>query len=177
MMPSTALLPPSRSFFDDSNESLQVTIPHSRPISSRKGVNEPVDTSGYENERRPSAASFTTVGSQDSGSKTSNGRSSYKKLAGFFADDANGRESPHSSETSIAPAGYRENSIHSHRTRNNSLQTNHDGRPTTPATSRPRTPLPSSDVVPWLFQDFKVSLFDGILCVTQLHYIGLSTVQ
>ena len=158
-MPSTALLPPSSSFFDDSNDSLQVSTSN-RPSSARKGANESVDTFWHENERRPSVASFTTICSQDSSSRTSNGRGSYKKLTGFFGEDVNGRDSPHSSETSIPQLGYRENSSHSHRTRNNSLPTNHDGRPTTPASSRPRTPLPSSDVVPWVFQDFKVSSYD-----------------
>ena len=163
-MPSTALLPPSRSFFDDSNDNLQVS-PSYLPATARNGVSDSADVPWQDVERRPSIASATTLGSQDSSSKTSGGKGSYnKKLATFFGEDVsgiNGRDSRKGSEFSIPPLAPREHSSHSLRTRNNSIQSNQfDGRPVSPTDSRPRTPQPpSSDVVPWVFQDFKVRLF------------------
>ena len=37
------------------------------------------------------------------------------------------------------------------------LETDSDERPTSPTSSRPRTPQPSSEVTPWEFYDAKVS--------------------
>ena len=159
LMPSTALLPPSKSFFDECNDSLQVS-PLYRPATARTAASDSGDGPWHDNERRPSVASATTIGSQDSSSRASGGKGGYKKLAGFFGEDVSGHGSPHGSEISIPTLGQRENSTHSQRTRNNSLQTNNECRAASPAGSRPRTPLPSSDVVPWVFQDFKVSLYE-----------------
>ncbi|MCJ1358070.1 MAG: cysteinyl-tRNA synthetase [Icmadophila ericetorum] len=155
-LPATASLPPLRSFFDDSDSVHQLS-PSYRPSTSRTGTSDIMESPWPEDERRPSVASSTTVGSQESSSKASIGKGSYhKKLAGFFGEDFDVRSSPQSSSTSIPTLG-RENSNNTHRTRNNSVQTTYDGRPISPASSRPRTPLPvpSSDVVPWIFQDYK----------------------
>ncbi len=162
----------SESFFDDGHSKFQ-TSPSFRPDTGGTCTSGSPDRLSYGDERRPSIASATTISSQNS---NSNSRASVSrgtrrsKIAGFFGDDANGRESSRSSDTSILPGGQREHSTSSasQRDRNNSINAfNHDGRPLSPGNSRPRTPLPSSDVTPWLFQDFKVSLNVCGPCVTQ----------
>ena len=107
------------------------------------------------NDRRPSLASATTIDSQNSLSKTNTSKGQpYKKAAGFFGDEY--RQSPRSSDVSIPSTLQREQTASSwHGSKHASRD---EGRPISPSSSRPRTPLPSSDVVPWLFQDFTVSL-------------------
>ncbi len=104
-------------------------------------------------DRRPSVVSETTVSSQNSVSKASTTiGSANKKLHGIFGGE--GRQSSRSSETSIPSALTRE---HTNSSQQGSIHsTYNDGRPLSPGSSRPRTPLPSSEVTPWLFQDFKV---------------------
>jgi len=150
-MPSTAMLPPARSFFDDRDENAS-SSPF-RPNSARTDTSDSLDLPWHGDERRPSLASNTTIGSQDSGFRATATKGAYqKKLAVFFGEDVSGRTSQQGSDSSVP------NSIHSHRRRNGSSQTNNgNGRTASPAGSRPQTPLPSSDVVPWVFQDFKVS--------------------
>lgn len=98
-------------------------------------------------DRRPSVASVVTNASS-TGSKSSIGRSFYSGYKKFFGDSDNNNagESPGSSESSLPP---------------NATPRSHYGfpreRPTTPTNSRPRTPLPSSDVVPFIYQDPDVS--------------------
>ncbi|MCJ1473412.1 cysteinyl-tRNA synthetase, partial [Lambiella insularis] len=147
MMPSTAMLPPARSFFDDGDDNLP--SPSFRPRSACTDTSESTDTQWYGDDRRPSEASTTTIGSQDSSIKAGAGKGTYqKKIAGFFGEDVGGRSSQHGSDAGV-PA-----SMQPIRKRNNSMQTSsNDRRPASPASSRPITPLPSSDVVPWMFQD------------------------
>ena len=128
-----------------------------RPDTSRSGASDSPDPMFCGDERRPSMVSATSVSSQNSGSRTNNVRGAqHKKLAGIFATE--GRESSRSSDTSIATTSKRDHSESSYTGRNNSVYTQNsmDGPPTSASSSRPRTP-PSSDVTPWLFQDFKVS--------------------
>ncbi len=162
----------SEIFFDDEHCKFQ-SSPSFRPDTGGTGTSGSPDRLSYGDERRPSVASATTISSQNS---NSNSRASISrgtrrsKIAGFFGDDSNGRESSRSSDTSILPRIQREHSTSSasQRDRNNSINAfNHDGPPLSPSNSRPRTPLPSSDVTPWLFQDFKVSLHVCRSCVTQ----------
>ena len=142
------------SFFDDSLDELGQLSPGFRPGTGH------TDELGHPGDaRRPSIASATTVSS--SGSKSSMGRGFHKKLQGFFGD-----EFPldrQNSDTSLPP-----NSIHSFdrdsssrlRNRNSSVNNFAPGlsgsRPASPPSSRPRTPLPSSEVTPWEYQDNKV---------------------
>ena len=85
-------------------------------------------------DRRPSVASLITNASS-TGSKQSIGRSIVRRL---FGDDE--KESPTSSELSLPQGGLqRPNAAYS--------------RTNTGSGSRPSTPLPSSDVVPFLYQD------------------------
>ncbi len=161
VMPSSAF---PGSFFDDSTENLQLS-PFFRPGTGRTGTSDSPDVAYYGDERRPSVTSATTVSSQGSRSSTSRG-GFHKKLPGFFGEDFPGYEG-HSqgSQTSLTANGGRELSAHSQRDRNNSVYTNNtDGRPGSPATSRPRTPLPSSDVIPWVFQDPQVSSRVRVCC-------------
>ena len=169
----------SESFFDDRHSKFQIS-PSFRPDTGGTGISGSPDRLSYGDERRPSIASATTISSQNS---NSNSRASISKgtrrskIAGFFGDDGNGQQSSRSSDTSILITGQREHSTSSasQRDRNNPFNTYHpDGRPLSPSNSRPRTPLPSSEVTPWLFQDFKVSLHVCGSCVTQsllLHMI------
>lgn len=85
-----------------------------------------------QDDRRPSIASLATNASS-TGSKTSIGRSIVRRI---FGDDD--KESPGSSDSSLLPYS----------------------RPGAPRTntqpgSRPQTPVPSSDVVPFLYQDIQ----------------------
>ncbi len=142
----------SSNLFSDGPPNLQLS--HSfRPDT---GGSDSPDAGFLNGERRPSiATSATTESSQTSNSKASTSRGTpYKKVAGFFSDD--GRQSSRSSDTSIPNMLQRELTASS--SRHGSIHTSRDeGRPpTSPNSSRPRTPLPSSDVTPWLFQDFKV---------------------
>ena len=152
-VPSTAMLPPYRSFFDDDTDE-GPTSPSLRPDTARTDTSESLEAHWRDEERRPSVASATTVGSQESSLRSGGNKTSYrKKLAGFFGEDIDGPNSQRSSDSHVPPP----NTKPLLRTRNNSVQTsNTDTRPASPSSSRPRTPAPTSDVVPWVFQDFKV---------------------
>ncbi|KAI4143550.1 MAG: hypothetical protein L6R39_004529 [Caloplaca ligustica] len=126
-------------------------------------LNDVADPMFCSNDRRPSMASATTVSSQNSipVSRVSTSRGNpNKRLGAFFGDD--GLDSSRSSDTSILTTGRdHSTSSQSRKARHNSVQTNNtDGQGCSPASSRPRSPLPSSDVTPWLFQDFKNSMND-----------------
>lgn len=152
------------SFYDDSSDNLsQVSAlsPGIRPGTAFTGntaaSDSPADMEfGYE--RRPSVASVTTASS--TGSKSSRG-GIHKSLKNLFGDEFTGKEG---SESSL-PQSHRSHSFaRSHRERNLSSATDNTqrDRDASPASSRPRTPVPSSDVVPFLYQDSKVSCF----CIT-----------
>ena len=148
----------SGAFFDDEPGKLPVS-PSFRPDTARTGASDSPDPMFFGDERRPSMASATTVSSSNSNPRGSMSRSTRQmKLANLFGDD--GHESSRGSDTSILTTARRDDSTssNSHKERNNSVNTvSNDGPPISPSVSRPRTPLPSSDVTPWLFQDFKVS--------------------
>ncbi len=157
VMPSSAF-PGS---FDESNENL----PPFRPGTGRTAASDSPDIGYYGDgsERRPSIASATTVSSTGSKSSVNKTFPKSKKLQGFFGEDFVGRDSRRGSATSLQPHSNRRRdaSSHSQRDRNNSQSTTYagEGRTASPNNSRPRTPTPapSSDVVPFLYQDFQVS--------------------
>ena len=162
------------SFFDDGRGKLPIS-PSFRPDTGRTGASDSPDPMFCGEERRPSMASATTVSSSNSNRRASTSRSTrHKKLANFFGEDA-GHESSRGSDTSVFTTGRdHSTSSHSHRDRNNSVHTlNTDGRAISPTNSRPRSPQPSSEVTPWLFQDFKVS---SCICFgpTQSHTVLIS---
>lgn len=153
------------SFYNDSSDNLSQTSqlsPGVRPGSGRTGNTSDSPEIGFFNdERRPSLASVTTASS--SGSKSSLGRTGgfHKKLQGFFGDDFPGEKGAETSLPSQEPRKeHRAHSYTRHRERNPSTKTQDSNRDQSPAAaggSRPRTPVPSSDVVPFLYQDSQVS--------------------
>lgn len=138
------------------------SVSASRPTQNRPGSESPPAESAYYNyndERRPSIASVTTTASSQA-SKNSGTRGGLKKLQGFFGEEYPGRES---SETSLPPSfAGKETRSHSyshssrpHRDRNYSNATDQT-RDASPSSSRPRTPVPAPEVVPFLYQEAEV---------------------
>lgn len=131
-----------------------------RPTQIPPGSDSP-DAAFFNDERRPSVASITTTASSQA-SKSSGHRGGLRKLQGFFGEEYPGRDS---SETSLPPSyAGKESRSHSyshtprpHRDRNHSNATDHT-RDASPASSRPRTPVPAPEVVPFLYQEAEVRL-------------------
>lgn len=152
------------SFYDDSSDNLSQGFqlsPGFRPGTGLTGNTTASDSTPdpySKDERRPSVASVTTASS--SGSKSSVNRGGiHKQLKTFFGDDFPGKDA---SDTSLPSHGkdVRSHSFaRSQRERNHSSATDNTQRDVSPAGSRPRTPVPSSDVVPFLYQDSQVSAF------------------
>ena len=146
------------SFFDDTQEKGQKS-PSLRPGTGHTGASESPDHTLSGDDRRPSIASATTVSSQGSTQRLSGSKqSNRKRLAGFFYEESP-RDNQRDSDASLPSRTLsREHSIHAKEKRSSSVHTNsYEGPPISPTNSRPRTPPPSSEVTPWLFQDFKVS--------------------
>lgn len=153
--PNTAF---GTSFYNDSSDNISQgsqLSPGFRPNTGRAGAPglDSPDTGYFDSHRRPSVASVTTASS--TGSKSSslarNGKQTYKKLQGFFGEESFGEES----ETASGKEG-RSQSYSRHRDRNHSAtSTTGTVRDGSPAPSH--TPVPSSDVVPFLYQDSQVS--------------------
>ncbi|KAF5861786.1 cysteinyl-tRNA synthetase [Aspergillus alliaceus] len=129
-----------------------------RPGTGRTYASEPVDLDYNGDHRRPSVASATTVSSQ--GSKSSTGGRFRKKLQGFFGDEYVSGDPKLESDNGVQPPSIRSalNEQRKFRERANS-----DGArsppprlpgESSPQRPRPRTPLPSSEITPWVFQSF-----------------------
>lgn len=157
------------SFFNDSSDNLSLASqlspghqisnrqPHQHQYPSHPSQHDAPEASYFDG-RRPSAASILTASSQ--GSKTSITRGGFRKLQGFFGEEFPGRDSSDGSlPTSLAGKDQRGRSYsHSrptHRDRNYSNATDHT-RDASPSSSRPRTPVPAPEVVPFLYQDNSV---------------------
>ncbi|ESZ93410.1 adenylate cyclase [Sclerotinia borealis F-4128] len=152
------------SFYNDSSDALSQASqlsPAARPGTAVTGntntSDSPADAFFSDgDERRPSVASIMTASS--TGSKSSLNRvvgGLHKKLTSFFGEDLPGVSS---SDTSLPPQGKEARShsfARSQRDRNHSSATDHGhNRDASPAGgSRPITPLPSSEVVPFLYQN------------------------
>ncbi|KAI9781897.1 MAG: cysteinyl-tRNA synthetase [Peltula sp. TS41687] len=143
---------PGTNAYGDFTENQAQLSPLSRPGNGRMGSSDYADPGYFGDERRPSVASVATASSQ--GSQSSTGKGLHRKLQGFFGQDYRERALSHPYEANVvvAPNGGRA-SAHSHG-RNNSVATTStaDGRTASP-NSRPRTPIPSSEVTPWVYQD------------------------
>ncbi|KAK1755110.1 adenylate cyclase [Echria macrotheca] len=147
-------------FYNDSTDNLSLGSqvspglrgPSARPSQTTTASTDSPDAAYFTDERRPSVASITTTASSQ-GSRTSGPRGGLRKLQGFFGEEFPGRDS---SETSLAQPTGKELRSHSyshsrpHRDRNYSNATDH-GRDASPS-SRPRTPVPAPEVVPFLYQ-------------------------
>jgi adenylate cyclase len=153
------------SFFNDYDSSDNLSqasqlSPGFRPGTSRTG-NTSTDSPdigyfGDGDERRPSVASVTTASS--SGSKSSIVRSGmHKSLKNIFGEEFNGRDGSDVNLPAQPRKEQRSNSWSRPRDRNHSTSTEAVPRDGSPAPSRPRTPVPSSEVVPFLYQDSQVS--------------------
>jgi adenylate cyclase len=153
------------SFLNDSSDSLSVASQLSPGYqSSINKPGAPTTTSGqdspdamsFDDGRRPSVASIATASS--SGSKTSVSRGGFRKLQGFFGEEFPGRDN---SESSITPSNLNRDprgrsyssSRPTHRDRKYSNATDHARDPSPAGYSRPRTPVPAPEVVPFLYQD------------------------
>ncbi|KAI1383476.1 PP2C-domain-containing protein [Hypoxylon trugodes] len=150
------------SFYNDSSDNVSTTSqlsPALRMAPSRPQAASSTDSPDgayFTDDRRPSAASVTTASSQ--GSKNSGSRGGFKKLQGFFGEDFPGRDSSDISlpQPPLTQGQVKEQRSYSfnrpRRGRNDSNATDHTREPS-PSSSRPRTPVPSSDVVPFLYQE------------------------
>ncbi|KAK4129277.1 adenylate cyclase-like protein [Parathielavia appendiculata] len=157
--PSSNTMPTT--FYNDSTDNLSLSSqlsPGMRTSTSRPtpaGSTDSPDAAYFTDDRRPSIASIATTASSQ-GSRASGTRGGMRKLQGFFGEEFPGRDS---SEVSLSqPNAGKEHRSHSysyhrppHRDRNYSNATDH-GRDGSPS-SRPRTPVPAPEVVPFLYQE------------------------
>jgi len=147
--PSGAAGPPSAfgDYLHDLPEERSLSLANKHPGMSRTQSIE----GGYTDDRRPSVASAETVSSTGSGRSTS--RAIHKKLHDFFQGDVSSvPDSRYSSQTSLPTKQQYSRNSPLHNPINGGL----GSRSISPGVSRPRTPHPSSEVTPWLFQDEKV---------------------
>lgn len=172
------------SFFNDSDNDDIAQLSHG--FSATAGIARE-DAMGFpaRDDRRPSVASAMTVSS--TGSRSSFSRGFHKKLQNVFGEDfpGDGRQNSDSSLNGRSQVTETQ-SLHAPRNRGNSLSNtfNSSGfhsRPTSPTSSRPRTPQPSSEVTPWEFQGPQVSAAFASHCtrrhraissLTSLTYLG-----
>ncbi|KAI2636046.1 protein phosphatase 2C [Xylaria nigripes] len=146
-------------FYNDSSDNLSTpsqlspAFRVSLPRHGQNSSNDSPDLVYFDEQRRPSIASITTASSQ--GSRNSSGRGGIKKLQGFFGEEFPGRDGSETSLPSVQPVAKEQRSYsfgRSRRGRNDSSATDQTREPS-PTPSRPRTPVPSSDVVPFLYQE------------------------
>ena len=142
----------SGNFFDSEPHNFHLS-PNFASDTGRPGSSSPSEPLGYRDERRPSQASEATVSSHNSGPKSNSHKTAaHKKLTGIFGEE--GRQSSRSSENSVPTGLLRERTQSSNQS---SIQSSHtEGAPTSTGSSSPQSSQPSSDVTPWLFQEFKV---------------------
>ena len=136
--------PYQQSFY---NEPEQVGQPPSsfRPGTAQTGTSDSPD---FADARRPSVASATTVSSQGSKNSGTGGRF-HKSLKGFFGDDSPS-DSKKTSQASLPEQAQNGRDLSQPKTRNDSVKTQN----TVQEISRPHTPVPSSAVTPWAYQEF-----------------------
>ena len=150
--PQMASRLPGQSYLvNESNEHVGQPSPSLPPPHSRTGTSDASDL-GFDDQRRPSVASANTVSSQ--GSKASTGGRFHKRLKGIFGDEYGQQpDSRKTSETSLPSQKQTGKDSSTSRDRNASV----NSEKTIEAPSRPHTPVASSDVTPWAYQNFDVS--------------------
>ena len=158
-VPSTARLPPKNFFFDDDDDDDDDNagpVSGYRPGTARTDTSESFDPPWRSSEdRQASFASSTTTTATKNSNETTGSRARTRKLVGKFVGDEDRKRhplysdrTPNASNSSLRPRA------------STTLPRKYE-RPVSPSSLRPRTPqaqLPSSDVAPWVFQDFEVSL-------------------
>ncbi|RDW78069.1 adenylate cyclase [Coleophoma crateriformis] len=152
------------SFYNDSSDNLSqasALSPVFRPGTGLTGntiASTDSTQDAYGDERRPSVASVTTASSSGSKSSSMNRGGIHKKLQTFFGEDLPSRDA---SDTSLPLHGKEQKDRHAKDIRSNSFArstrernlSSATARDASPSDSRPRTPIPSSDVVPFLYQE------------------------
>lgn len=158
---SPGLMPPDATgtFFNDYSEhEVSPASPSFRPGTGFTFASEPTHIDCNRDHRRPSVASATTISSQ--GSRSSTSGKFRKRLQGFFGDEYqgsgdskqdldSGRQSQNSRRKSGDKFKFRERA-------NSDVSPNMSERRSD--LSRPDTPLPSSEITPWVYQSFNVSV-------------------
>lgn len=130
--------------------------PSIRPSTGRS-TTDSTDPLSRSDDKLQTMNSATTVSSGNSWSKANRRDTSFnRKIAPSIGDD--GRMSSKSSEVSLPSTLQRATTNSSRHSSQSTRQDN--GGMHSPTSSRPRTPFEnlSSDVTPWLFQDFKVCM-------------------
>lgn len=167
------------SFYHDSSDTQSIASqfsPGAQSSTFRPGPQPGSPEPAYDYDRRPSVASIATASS--TGSKTSMNRGGFRKLQGFFGEEFPGRDSSDNSLPTSTAGGKDQHgrsyshtgSRPSHRDRKASNATSaSQTRDVSPASSRPRTPVPKPEVVPFLYQDNSVSLSFPAVPATSLY--------
>ena len=155
--PKSSSQPLLGSFYPDDSEHLAQPSPPFRPSSGRTGTSDSPDTAFDTDARRPSVISATSVSSQ--ASKNSAGGKFHKSLKNWLGDDPSDPKIDPATiaaqaappQPAQAPSEIAKSNI-KNRLRNDSVATSD-------TSDRPNTPLvPSSDVTPWMYQNFDVSI-------------------
>ena len=155
----------SGTFYNDYSEHESSPVSSTfRPSTGRTYASEPFELDNAKDRRRPSAASATSSqGSKSSGSKFR------KKLQGFFGDEFLGSsdQKPDSDHGSIYSKNSRLGPLDQAKARE---RANSDGSrnfaersdmPSSQHPSRPLTPMASSEITPWDYQNLNVCLVNA----------------
>lgn len=156
----------SGTFYNDYSEHESSPVSATfRPSTGRTYASEPFELDYSRDRRRPSAASATTISSQ--GSKSS-GSKFRKKLQGFFGDEFlhSSDQKPDSDHGSIYGKSSRLGPLDQAKARE---RANSDGSrnfaeksdmppPSQHPPPRPSTPMASSEITPWDYQNLNVCL-------------------
>ena len=133
-----------------------------RPGTSRTYASEPFELDYTRDRRRPSAASATTISSQGSRSSGSKFR---KKLQGFFGEEYLGSGdqknesdgSAYGKHSKLGPVDQARARERANSDGSRNFSDKHSDFPPSQHQSRPPTPLVSSEVTPWDYQNLNVS--------------------
>lgn len=121
--------------------------------SFHKPASSLADSGKGKGDRRHSAASANTEGSQ--GSKSSAGARFRKHLPRIFGEDPKKYDAKNASDSNLPEQSYRPSWERSSlRSGKNRLSAE---RPISPGEMQPDAPAPSSEVTPWMYQSFHVS--------------------
>ena len=150
------------SFYNDSSDNVSLLSQVSpsfksapNRVNTAQHLSAPDSPDPYD-ERRPSFASITTLSSQ--GSKNSLARGGLRKLQGFFGEEFPGSDTslpppavpPKDNRQDNRPRSFSHSRPQRGRNHSNATDITRDA---SPSSSRPRTPVPAPEVVPFLYQE------------------------